>query len=45
MRSAAYTNSLDQLINKEIRLNNNLYKLQIEVQAYKLKYVLKKKEN
>jgi hypothetical protein len=30
MRTAAYTNSLDKLINKAIYLNNNLYKLQIK---------------
>jgi hypothetical protein len=30
MRSGARTNSLDKLINKAIRINNNLYELQIE---------------
>jgi hypothetical protein len=45
MRTAARTNSLDELINKAIRLNNNLYELQIESRAYKLEYVLKKKGN
>jgi hypothetical protein len=30
MRTAACTNSLDELINKVIYFNNNLYKLQIK---------------
>jgi hypothetical protein len=42
MRTSACTNTLDKLINKAIRLNNNLYELQLKSRAYKLEYVSKK---
>jgi hypothetical protein len=45
MRSAARTDSLDELINEAIRLDNDLYELQIEARAYKHEYVPKKKGN
>jgi hypothetical protein len=45
MRTAARTNSLDELINEAIRLNNDLYELQIEARAYRPEYVPKKKGN
>jgi hypothetical protein len=45
MRTAARTDSLDELINEAIRLDNDLYELQIESRAYKTEYVPKKKGN
>jgi hypothetical protein len=34
MRSRATTEILDQLINKAIRINNDLYELKLKKQAY-----------
>jgi hypothetical protein len=34
MRSGATTETLDQLINKAIRIDNDLYELKLEEQAY-----------
>jgi hypothetical protein len=44
MRTNARTDSLDELINETIRLDNELYELQLEARAYKPEYVSKKKE-
>jgi hypothetical protein len=42
MRTNARTDSLDELINEAIRLDNDLYELQIEARAYRPEYVPKK---
>ena len=43
MRTNARTDTLDELINEAIRLDNDLYELQIEARAYRPEYVPKKK--
>jgi hypothetical protein len=44
IRSGATTEILDQLINKAIRIDNNLYKLKLEEQAYSARLRLNRRE-
>jgi hypothetical protein len=44
IRSRATTETLDQLINKAIRINNNLYKLKLKEQAYSARSRLNRQE-
>jgi hypothetical protein len=42
MRTSACTDTLDELVNEAIRLDNDLYELQIEARAYRPEYTSKK---
>jgi hypothetical protein len=44
IRSGATTETLDQLINKAIRIDNNLYKLKLKEQAYSARSRLNRQE-
>jgi hypothetical protein len=44
IRSGATTETLDQLINKAIRINNDLYELKLKKQAYLARLRLNRQE-